>query len=94
MSLLEFESKLSSLVYNLHKYNERIPLVCIWFMHKGTPYVRLARSDTQEAWYFIRVSDGQMFGVTDWHTPNFDVNFWTLDTYLMDLKRNFKTNSI
>lgn len=85
-SLLEFESKLGSLMNRLHQLSPRIPLVCIWFMYKGIPFVRIARSDTQQAWYFIRVLDGAVFGVRDWSTPNFEVNFWTIDSYLADQK--------
>lgn len=84
-TLPEFEKKLAMLLLFLQRSRSRVALGCTWFTTKGTMFVRVYRADNRQVWYFIRVHDGQMFGVKGWDEPNFDINFWTLDTFLRDM---------
>lgn len=88
-SLETFERRLAELVAGLENHNPRIKLTCSWFTLSGTIFVRIARADKRQAWYFIRVRDQEMFGATDWNTPNFEINYWKMATFLKEVvKKN------
>lgn len=81
----EFRQKVYTMLTSLQQHNPRVELTSTWHTYKGHIFIRISRVEPKSAWYFIRLSDGEIFGAKDWTTPNLDVNFWNLNTYLSEV---------